>query len=65
MNLISNNTPNSGGIQRNTITKLYDRFMNRRVELLNDKDISITSDCAWYYRNCCRKKGMEYLGKPV
>ena len=42
MNLIWKNIPNSGSIKSKTITKLLDRFMNRRVELWNDKEIATT-----------------------
>ena len=38
MNIIRKSIPNSGGIKRKTITKLFDSFMNRRVELWNDKE---------------------------
>ena len=42
MNLIWKSIPHSGGIKSKTITKLFDRFMNRRVELRNDKEVAIT-----------------------
>ena len=42
MNLIWESIPNSGSIKSKTITKLFDRFMNRRVELWNDKEITTT-----------------------
>ena len=41
-NLIRKSIPHSGNIKRKTITKLFDRFMNRRVELWNDKEIATT-----------------------
>ena len=41
MDPIWKNIPHSG-MKSKTITKLFDRFMNRRVELLNDKDITTT-----------------------
>ena len=34
--------PNSGGIKSKTITKLFNRFMNRALELWNHKEITIT-----------------------
>ena len=40
MNLIRKSIPNIGGINSKTITKKVDRFMNRRVELWNDKEIA-------------------------
>ena len=42
MNLIWKSIPNSWSIKSKTITKLLDRFMNRRVELWNDKEIATT-----------------------
>ena len=42
MNLIWKSIPNSGSIKSKTITKLVDRFMNRRVKLWNDKEITTT-----------------------
>ena len=42
MNLIWKNIPHSGSNKSKTITKLFDRFMNRRVELWNDKKITTT-----------------------
>ena len=42
MNLIWKSIPHSRSIISNTITKLFDRFMNRRVELCNDKEIATT-----------------------
>ena len=42
MNLIWKSIPNSGSIKSKTITKLFNRFMNRRVELWNDKEIATT-----------------------
>ena len=42
MNLIWKSIPHSGSIRSKTITKLFDRFMNRRVELWNDKEIATT-----------------------
>ena len=41
-NLISKSIPHSGGIKSKSITKLFDRFMNRRVKLWNDKAIATT-----------------------
>ena len=41
-NLIRKNIPYSGSIKSKTITKLFDRFMNRRVNLWNDKEITTT-----------------------
>ena len=32
----------SGSIKSKTFTKLFDRFMNRKVKLWNDKDIATT-----------------------
>ena len=34
--------PNSRNIKSKTITKLFGRFMNRRVKLWNDKEIATT-----------------------
>ena len=42
LNLISKSIPNSGGIKRKTTTKLLDGFMDRGLELWNNKDITIT-----------------------
>ena len=42
MNLIWKSIPSSGHIKSKTITKLFDRFMNRRVELWNEKKIDTT-----------------------
>ena len=42
MNLFSKSIPNSWSIKSKTIAKLFDRFVNRRVELWNDKEISTT-----------------------
>ena len=41
-NLIRKNITNSGCIKRKTITKLFDGFMNRGLELWNDKEITNT-----------------------
>ena len=47
--LIRKSIPNSGGggggggIKSKTITKLFDRFMNRRIDLWNDKKITTTA----------------------
>ena len=41
-NLIWKSFPNIGSIKSETITKLLDRCMNRRVELWNDKEIVTT-----------------------
>ena len=42
MNLIWKSIPHSGSIKSKTITKLFDRFMNRRVKLWNHKEIATT-----------------------
>ena len=42
MDLIWKSIPNSGSIKSKTITKLFDRFMKRRVEFCNGKEITIT-----------------------
>ena len=42
MNLIWKIIPNSRSIKSKTITKLFDRFMNRRIALWNDKEIATT-----------------------
>ena len=39
-NLIRKSIPYSGSIKSKTITKLFDRFMNRRAKLWNDKEIT-------------------------
>ena len=41
-NLIWKSIPYSGSIKSKTITKLLDRFMNKRVKLWNDKEIATT-----------------------
>ena len=41
-NLIRESIPYSGSIKRKTITKLFDRFVNRGAELWNDKEITTT-----------------------
>ena len=41
-NLIWKSIQNSGSIKSKNITKLLDRFMNRRVELWNGKEIATT-----------------------
>ena len=42
MNLIWKGILNSGSIKSKIITKLFDRLMNRSVELWNDKEIPTT-----------------------
>ena len=42
MNHIWKSFPNSGSIKSKTITKLFNRLMNRRVELWHDKEITTT-----------------------
>ena len=42
MNLIWKGIPNSWSIKSKTITKLFGRFMNRRIALWNDKEIATT-----------------------
>ena len=56
MNLIWKSIPNSGSIKTKTITKLFDRFMNRRVELWNDKEIATTLDVPSAIRTAVRRK---------
>ena len=34
--------PNSGGIKGKTITKLFDRFMNKGLQFWNNKEITTT-----------------------
>ena len=41
-NLIRESIPHSGSIKRKTISKLFDRFVNRGAELWNHKEITIT-----------------------
>ena len=41
-NLIWHGIPASGSIKSKTVTKLFDIFMNRKVELRNDKEIATT-----------------------
>ena len=41
MNITRKSIPNSGGIKK-TITKPFDRFMNRGKEFWNDKEIATT-----------------------
>ena len=40
--LLSEGGQGGRGIKSKTITKLFDRFMNRRAKLWNDKDITTT-----------------------
>ena len=53
-------------IKSYTFTKLFDRSMNRRIDLWNDKEITITltalvlQELLWEERY-----GTKYLGKPV
>ena len=42
MNLIRKSNQNSGGNKTKTITKLFDRFMNKKEEHWNDKGITTT-----------------------
>ena len=68
MNLILKSIPNSGSIKSKTITvtKLFDRFMNRRVELWNDKEIATTLTVPGNIRTAVgRKIWSKSLGKPV
>ena len=39
-NFIRKSIPHSGSTKSKTITKLFDRFMNRRAKLWNDKEIT-------------------------
>ena len=41
-NLIRKGLQNSGGIKSKTLTKLFDKIMNKGLELWNDKEISTT-----------------------
>ena len=41
-NLIRKSIPHSGSIKSKTITKLFDRFMNRRAKLWTDKEVTTT-----------------------
>ena len=41
-NLIRKSIPNSGGIKSKTITKLLDRFIDKGLDLLNNKEITTT-----------------------
>ena len=45
-NLIWKSIPHSGSIKSNTITKLFDRYINRRLEMWNDKEIATTLTAA-------------------
>ena len=56
MNLIRKSIPNSGGIKNKTITKLFDRFMNRGLELWNDKEITTTPTVPGTIRNVVERK---------
>ena len=42
MNVIRESIPHSGSIKHQTITKLFDRFVNGGAELWNDKEITTT-----------------------
>ena len=42
MNLIRKGIPNSGRIKSKTMTNLFDRLMNRGLELWNGKEITTT-----------------------
>ena len=55
MNLTRKSIPNSLSIKSKTITKLFDRFVNRSVELWNDKEIATTLTAP----DVCRKKEMD------
>ena len=56
MNLIWKSISNSGSIKSKTITKLLDRFMNRRVELWNGKEIANTLAAAGAIRTAVGTK---------
>ena len=42
MNLMRKSIPHSWSIKSKTITKLFERFMNRRAKFWNDKEIATT-----------------------
>ena len=52
MNHIRKSIPNNGGIKSKSITKLFDRFMDRGLELWNHKEITITlGEIKWPFKN--------------
>ena len=64
MNLIRKSIPNSGSIKSKTITKLFDRFMNRRAKLWNDKEITTTLTVPGTIRTAVgRKRWSKIPGK--
>ena len=56
MNLLWKSIPNTGSIKSKTITKLFDRFVNRRVELWNDKEIATTLNASGTIRTVVGRK---------
>ena len=56
MNLIWKTIPHSGSIKIKTIAKLFDRFMNRSVELWNDKEIATTLTVPGTIRTAVERK---------
>ena len=55
-NLIWKSIPHSWDIKSKTITKLFDRFMSRREELWNDKEIATTLTVSGTIRTAVGKK---------
>ena len=56
MNLIWKSIPKHESIKCKTITKLFDRFMNKRVELWNDKEITTTLTARGTIRTVVERK---------
>ena len=66
MNLIWKSIPDSRSIKSKTITKLFDRFMNRRIALWNDNKIATTLTVPGMVRTAVGQEiWSKYLGKPV
>ena len=77
MNLIRESIPHSGSIKRKTITKLFDRFMNRGAEFWNNKEItqcvvqqeanavSLAQELYWYIDWCLIQFWLHYFGCTV
>ena len=64
-NLIWKSVPNSGSIKSKTVTKLLDRFINRRVELWNNKEIATNLAAPGAIRTSVgRKIWSKIPGKP-
>ena len=66
MNLIKEECSILWGIKSQAITKLFDRFINRRVKLWNDEEIITTLIAPGTIRTAAgRNIWNKILGKPV